>query len=971
MSKKPVKQLIAGADSQTEFYPKQLMQNVLDGEAGENLYAYLSKFNHINVGYVASVTAAYNAIPEIYRKTGFIITYYINEKPTTKQFIGTKEDAGNDNWSADSYWQLVDGIGEVDTNSITLNQLSKEVLDLIGNSKKVNIVNYPDGEDLTQVDVCGGNSKNEINVLKFADKECNAANFSGLGRVYLRKNLVEVEEDDGTKVIKNVLTQEMINTANIRYIIQYDYDLNGAEITIPEGCILDFQGGKLKNGSINFNKCIIDSKKACFNNIVINGIIGNKTIFVDWFSPYKEYPSSKDYFTDIENDNVDIINNILNSVKSNSTNEQKIIEFGYGIYKFKESIKINYNLTSVVFKGQGIRNTAIVTPNGRNIEFISGAYLCNCVFKDVWFEANGANFYFIIELDKSLPAAMDNIFENVSFYSHDTDDCCFGLSLAKGTSVYHNIFRNILVHKKTGYIFKGVSGLGTVFDNLTDININFATNGTRSDKETTIFGFCKEVTIINSNFTNTNYKSIYFYDNTYQDALGLYLLAINCNFESFHGPFVETGTNTSTTLEFIRTSFVSENWDNYKKDFIIHSPVKLIGIPKNISNYVVSNESTTINKHDTIVESFTAYYLKYSCVDINFSNSKFLSSDFLEVNENNPNIYIESLDKQYIIKKTNQYSADEFNLIFKDFRVPVIYDFNNPPQEFTSIDNCILKLKNPTKDNCTLNLNNISHVVNDNILYNNSIVAVNNNNHIVVQVKHNNNTIDYIFPFETVLIIGGWFVLKPYCEISTTTGKVILGIKSGNIYNINIDTIGNVKCKCVKTGCGLFAFSKRRNNYQVYDSNDIMYFGYVSHKGYIYKCIKSGITAEIEPVYSTDLNSITIDGTAEYLCIGESPIIAPISIYDIDNVTSELFDMSHFGGEYTFEGASNKPVFYSSNGTKYDADGFKHEFTRRGITGNRPTLDSSSHGFQYFDVTLSKPIWWTGFKWVDATGVDV
>lgn len=255
MSEKPVRQLIAGAESQTEFYPKQLMQNVLDGEAGENLYAYLSKFNHINVGYVASAIAAYNAIPEIYRKTGFIITYYLNEKPTTKQFIGSKEDAGGENWLDDSYWELVDGVGAIESHSITLNQLSKEVLDLLSQGNN-NIINYPDGEDLTEVDACGGNGKHEINVLKFADKKYNPANFSGLGRKYLRKNIVEVESDDGTKKNINLLTQEMINEANTIYIIQYDYDLNGTEIIIPEGCYLLFFGGSIVNGDITGDKSI-------------------------------------------------------------------------------------------------------------------------------------------------------------------------------------------------------------------------------------------------------------------------------------------------------------------------------------------------------------------------------------------------------------------------------------------------------------------------------------------------------------------------------------------------------------------------------------------------------------------------------------------------------------------------------------------------------------------------------------------
>jgi hypothetical protein len=46
------------------------------------------------------------------------------------------------------------------------------------------------------------------------------------------------------------------------------------------------------------------------------------------------------------------------------------------------------------------------------------------------------------------------------------------------------------------------------------------------------------------------------------------------------------------------------------------------------------------------------------------------------------------------------------------------------------------------------------------------------------------------------------------------------------------------------------------------------------------------------------------------------------------------------------------------------------------ITGNtatRPSLEASDAGFVYRDITLDadgKPIWWTGTKWIDATGAD-
>lgn len=224
---------------------KVLMANVLDGHNGENLYSYLSKFNQLNVGYVANAKSAREAVPEIFRKTGLYLTYYIDSKPTTEIFIGDKTAAGTEeSWIADNNWEFSDGIGQVDSNSITLNQLSKEVLDLICANNEINIVNYPDGEDLTEFDVCGGNSKRTVNALKFADKEYNSANFSGLGRVYLRKNIV----DD-----KNILTQDMISKAHTCYIVQYDYDLNGETIVIPESCVLDFRGGSIANGTITGN----------------------------------------------------------------------------------------------------------------------------------------------------------------------------------------------------------------------------------------------------------------------------------------------------------------------------------------------------------------------------------------------------------------------------------------------------------------------------------------------------------------------------------------------------------------------------------------------------------------------------------------------------------------------------------------------------------------------------------------------
>lgn len=58
---------------------------------------------------------------------------------------------------------------------------------------------------------------------------------------------------------------------------------------------------------------------------------------------------------------------------------------------------------------------------------------------------------------------------------------------------------------------------------------------------------------------------------------------------------------------------------------------------------------------------------------------------------------------------------------------------------------------------------------------------------------------------------------------------------------------------------------------------------------------------------------------------------------------------------------SNDAYWFTTNGESYS--------NIKGDTDNRPT--NINQGYCYYDTTLQKPIWWTGSKWVDATGADV
>ena len=97
----------------------------------------------------------------------------------------------------------------------------------------------PDEEDITKAQEGDGE------VLKFKDKEYAPENFSGLGRVYLRKNIV-----DG----KNVLTQAMVSNQNTIYVLQYDYSIpDGQTVTFATGSVLQFDGGSISGGLLNLN----------------------------------------------------------------------------------------------------------------------------------------------------------------------------------------------------------------------------------------------------------------------------------------------------------------------------------------------------------------------------------------------------------------------------------------------------------------------------------------------------------------------------------------------------------------------------------------------------------------------------------------------------------------------------------------------------------------------------------------------
>ena len=158
-----------------------------------------------------------------------------------------------------------------------------------------------------------GKSQAQINtevnatIIEVKEKEYNAQTFSGLGRKYLPKNIISNV---------NMLTQAMLSDANTIYIIQYDYDLNDASITIPANCVLKFDGGSFSNGTLNGNNTKVEYRTTIFDDISIGGT---------WIVP--ELHSFM--FADIEDDNLHNLlamqnPNIFNHIYLNGSEEYSV-----------------------------------------------------------------------------------------------------------------------------------------------------------------------------------------------------------------------------------------------------------------------------------------------------------------------------------------------------------------------------------------------------------------------------------------------------------------------------------------------------------------------------------------------------------------------------------------------------------------------------------------------------------------------
>lgn len=236
--------------------PNVLKSFISSGKGG--YISYITEYNvsihhpssGIDSGNKYTLEGAIVQVPEDIRTVGLKVSFLNNSG-----LVETWEFAGGvfeniENWKSnedkltDIRDEAIDKIKDAESDAIsnfssqrvTPDMLSESTKQFINGSGGGTINNLADDEDLVSVD-----KGESLSVLKFADRAYNPGIYVGMGYKILRRNII-----DG----KNILTQDMINQPHTIYMIQYDYDLDGTTIKIPEGCILDFQGGSIVNGKV-------------------------------------------------------------------------------------------------------------------------------------------------------------------------------------------------------------------------------------------------------------------------------------------------------------------------------------------------------------------------------------------------------------------------------------------------------------------------------------------------------------------------------------------------------------------------------------------------------------------------------------------------------------------------------------------------------------------------------------------------
>lgn len=230
------------------------------------------------------------------------------------------------------------------------------------------VFNFVDGEwhdtgqipDQPQLDLSSLADEEDItytnNTFQFRNKAFDVVDNSGLGRIFLRKNIV------GSV---NHLTQEMLTDANTIYHLQYDYDLQRSTLVLPSNSVIEFDGGSLFNGNIIFDATRLDGVVS-LRDCLVSGTIANDFVHPEWFGA----------IADNVTDNKFAFEQALSLGLSSSIRLQS------GVYFLSETISINIDGTTIIGNRSSLRvpdTSSVFLINADNVSTMNVSFHSNVI----------------------------------------------------------------------------------------------------------------------------------------------------------------------------------------------------------------------------------------------------------------------------------------------------------------------------------------------------------------------------------------------------------------------------------------------------------------------------------------------------------------------------------------------------------------------------------------------------------------
>ena len=836
------------------------------------------------------------------------------------------------------------------------------------------IYNNPDEEDITSV----------AEKLKFKDKAYSAAIFSGLGRVYLRKNLV-----DG----KNILTQDMINQPSTIYYIQYDYDLGEKIISIPEGSIIKFEGGSINNGTLNITGNIISS-------IIGNGIIHNVTINN---SSILNIASSvtKDNCKLSSSSSVDITE--INIFEFDDEYDTKVFEFGPCIDITKllkdairftvtadikldpKNIYVKSKPRIVVPSGRYIITEKIDVPTGITIDFQnstiipysedgtlstfldddSGRYVCFRIGNYYYY-----NYEKIQRLNHQYGSFGNLYITNANDYSmacikisDNTKIHDISFNKFKGSLLYNNKRSNN--YTDSGYVdnktIEGIFISGSnvsLFDSegLYDVEIYWGdaskisraiqgdwlienADGVILDSNISTSLYVKNSKLLINNWYSTHAK-IDIQDSFVQINKGLFIQNNYINYNNYDVITVKSNvlnTGVVSVLELNSCIFAGRGLSSYNINggdsyYDINrddaSEVKLNSTYRKFSNW----DFKTFNSINT---------LPYSNISFESTISNTLYTNIVY----NPSIN----DGVYSILGSSGLASTKYikilNIIDKDRMI-------GKESELYSIDfvgtKGIVQFSNPYNDGNFGNYIGI-YIGDDEVKPNESVLIP-----LYKQIKGQ----AFRFFYNGYSIDNTYKILptnsNSWSLINTTVDNSIIKDGDNVIVRMNtLPTIGRWKAGdiCLIDSSKYIYSANYRWELQSTVTTD-------------YTSINTNTMQRMGVVYDSSLRKILF-----YLGLNTwRDVFGALPTPTTVNSIESLVGTNKGHGCMVFDTTLRKP-FWNLNDQWIDANGNRSSDSYYGGTYDKPS--SVRTGFQYFDTTLNKPFWWTGSDWItypDSSG---